>query len=61
MPDFNFANNPGQPNYAGPLVNFMAPFQNGQQGQQQQKQPQPGQQPWSQPQGPGNPMQLLET
>lgn len=56
MADFNFANNPGQPNYSGGLVNFMAPFQN-QGGQQQPQQPQPGQQPWNKPQGPGNPMQ----
>lgn len=52
--DFNFANNPGQPNYAGPLVNFMAPFQQQQQGQQQppQRPGQPGQ-PQQQPPLPG--------
>lgn len=61
MADFNFANNPGQPSYAGGLVDFMAPFKNQQQGQQQQQrpgQPQQGQPQWNQPQGPGNPMQL---
>lgn len=56
MADFTFANNPGQPNYAGPMMNFMAPMQNGQQ-QQQQRPGQPQQAPWNQPQGPGNPMQ----
>lgn len=46
MENFNFANNPGQPNYSAGLVNFMQ----GTQGMGQQPNPQ---QAMQQPGGPG--------